>query len=414
MRSLRAFLMSLLATAAVTVGAVTAAGQAGAATGSIWKVEATINPQAKAENPTNSTLAGVSATGPADAWAVGTFVNTKALDQPLAEHRNGARWTRVTVPQPAGQQALLNAVDDLNPASAWAVGTSFSGGIGATPAGTTLIEHWNGTRWSIVPSPNPATGIPGDSDVLTSITGTGPNDLWAAGWDNNEATQTIQLLFEHWNGTTWTAATSPTPVRSDQFASGITAISPGNVWAVGTDETQGSNNLSAHWNGKAWSLVRPPELSHAGDAQNMLTGVSSDSAGDVWASGLADNISGHNFRVPYVLHRAGAKWVMTKVPNLGTEGSRLNGIQVLSPTDAWAVGQTQQSNGAILTLTEQYNGTAWTTVPSPDPGSIGGTLKDNSLDAIATAAGSDLIAVGARETPGQALLRTLAITTTQG
>jgi hypothetical protein len=319
----------------------------------------------------------------------------------------------VTVPQPAGQQARLNAVDDLNPASAWAVGTSFSG-IGATPAGTTLIEHWNGTRWSIVPSPNPATGIPGDSDVLTAITGTGPDDLWAAGWDTSEATQTIQLLFEHWNGTAWTAATSPTPVGSDQFASGITAISPGNVWAVGTDETHGSNNLSAHWNGKAWSLVRTPELSHAGDAQNMLTGVSSDSAGDVWASGLADNVSGHNFRVPYVLHRTGTKWVMTKLPNLGTEGSRLNGIQVLSPTDAWAVGQTQESNGAILTLTEQYNGTAWTTIPSPDPGSIDGTLKNNSLDAIATAAGSNLIAVGARETPGQAVLRTLAITTTQG
>jgi hypothetical protein len=89
MRSLRAFLMPLLAIAAVTVGAVTAADPAGAATGSIWKVEATVNPQAKAENPTNSTLADVSASGLADAWAVGTFMNTKALDEPLAEHRNG-------------------------------------------------------------------------------------------------------------------------------------------------------------------------------------------------------------------------------------------------------------------------------------------------------------------------------------
>ena len=61
MRSLRAFLMPLLA----TVGAVTAASPARAATGSIRKVEATVNPQAKAENPANSTLASVSATGPA-------------------------------------------------------------------------------------------------------------------------------------------------------------------------------------------------------------------------------------------------------------------------------------------------------------------------------------------------------------
>ena len=231
--------------------APTAAGPGGAAAGSIWKVEATVNPQAMAPDPTSSTLASVSATGPGEAWAVGTFQDQHALDHPLAEHRSGSTWTRVPVPQPAGQQALLNAVDDLSPGNAWAVGTSFSGGVAATPAGLTLIEHWNGTSWSIVPSPNPATGIPGDTDVLTAISGTGPGDLWAAGWDNNEATHTIQLLFEHWNGTTWTTATSPTPVLSSQFATAITAVSPSNVWAVGTDETGGSNTLSAHWNGTA-------------------------------------------------------------------------------------------------------------------------------------------------------------------
>jgi hypothetical protein len=198
-----------------------------------------------------------------------------------------------------------------------------------------------------VPSPNPATGIPGDSDVLTSISGTGPDDLWAAGWDGSEATQAIRLLSAHWNGTGWTAATSPTPVRSDQFASGITAISPG----------------------------------------------------DAWACGLAGNVSGHNFRVPCVLHRAGTKRVMTMVPSLGTGGGRLNGIRVLSAAGGRAAGQTQESNGAILTLTGQYNGTAWTTVPGPGPGSIVGTLTDNSLDAIATAAGSDLIAAWRRGDP---------------
>ena len=109
------------------------AGPGGAATGSIWKVEATVNPQGMAPNPTNSTLASVSATGPGEAWAVGTFMDQKALDHPLAEHRSGSTWTRVPVPQPAGQQALLNAVDDLSPGNAWAVGTSFSGGVGATP-----------------------------------------------------------------------------------------------------------------------------------------------------------------------------------------------------------------------------------------------------------------------------------------
>jgi hypothetical protein len=69
-----------------------------------------------------------------------------------------------------------------------------------------------------------------------------------------------------------------------------------------------------------------------GDALNMLTSVS---AGDVWASGFADNAGEQNFRVPYVLHWTGTAWAMTKVPNPGTkvadlggEGSALNGITV--------------------------------------------------------------------------------------
>jgi hypothetical protein len=397
-----------LISASVTQPAFAAAG------GSIWTVQATVNPQAKAPQPTDSTFASVSASGPDEAWAVGTFSNQKALDQPLVEHRTATGWTRVTVPVPAGQQATLSGVDDLGPADAWAVGTSFSGGIEASPGGQTLIEHWNGTRWSIVPSPNPATA-PGDSDLLTSITGTGPNDLWAAGFDNNNATHSIALLFEHWNGATWTAAASPTPLGSSQFASGITAISPDNVWAVGSDETGNSKNLAAHWNGKAWSIVPTPGITNAGDVQNLLTGVSSDAAGDVWASGYAHNVHNQNsFHVPFVLHWTGTKWVLTKVPTLGTEGSTLSGIQVLSPTDAWAVGQTQESKGGILTLTEQYNGSAWTIVPSPDPGSIDGKLKDNSLVAVTTAGGSNLFAVGARVTPGQSVNRTLALATTRG
>jgi hypothetical protein len=354
----------------------------------------------------------VSASGPGEAWAVGTFMNQKALDQPLAEHRNATTWTRVSIPEPAGQQALLNAVDDLSPADAWAVGTSFSGGVEATPAGVTLIEHWNGTNWSIVPSPDPATGIPGDTDVLTAISGTGPDDLWAAGWDTNEATQTIQLLFEHWNGATWTAATSPTPLMSTQFANGITAISPDNVWAVGTNETGNQRTLSAHWNGTAWSIVPTPNLPNA-PSQNLLTGVSADSAGQVWASGFAHNVNHTNLDVPYVLHWTGTRWTMTNVPTVGSDGSLLSGIAVLSPTDAWAVGQTQESNGALRTLAEQFNGSTWTISDTPDPGN-NGNLTVNTLQSVGSAGGHNVIAVGTRETPGQSVQRTLAISTTQG
>jgi alpha-tubulin suppressor-like RCC1 family protein len=369
---------------------------------SIWQAEATVNPQAT--HLTNSTLAAVSASGPSDAWAVGSHTDTKAFGHPLAEHRVSGTWTQVPVPQPAGQQASLAGVDDLSPGNAWAVGTR---------GGLTLIEHWNGTRWSIVPSPNPTTGTPGDSDTLTAISGTGANDLWATGWDANEATNTIQLLFEHWNGTTWTAVTSPTPIGSFQFASGITAISPSNVWAVGKDETRGAKTLSAHWNGTAWSIVPTPNITNAGNAQNQLTGVSGDAAGDVWASGFADNVNGQNFRVPYVLQRTGTKWVLTKVPSTGSEGSTLNGIQVLSPTDIWSAGATEQTDGGQLALTEHFNGMSWSISPALDPGQLA-DLPDNVLLGVASSGAGSVLVVGGDEIPGQGVGRTLALTTTKG
>lgn len=182
MRSLRALLVALAGT--IGFGATTFASPASAAgSGSIWTVESTPNPQAT--QLTDSTLASVSASGPGEAWAVGTFSDKNALDHPLVEHWNGSKWTLTDVPQPAGQQAVFSGVDDLAPDNVWAVGESFSGGVGENLNGLTLIEHWNGTDWSIVPSVNPAVGVGGDSNVLSSISGTGPDDLWAAGWDNN-------------------------------------------------------------------------------------------------------------------------------------------------------------------------------------------------------------------------------------
>jgi hypothetical protein len=148
------------------------------------------------------------------------------------------------------------------------VGTS-SGSAGQL----TLIEHWDGTAWSIVPSPSPATGVPGDSNTLDAIGGTGPDDLWAAGWDANEDTGSISLLFELWNGTSWTAVASPTPLGSFQIANAITAISADDIWAVGEDLTDGNVTLAAHWNGKKWSIVSTPNLTGGRDIQNELSGV---------------------------------------------------------------------------------------------------------------------------------------------
>src|SRR6202011_4093773 len=107
------------------------------------------------------------------------------------------------------------------------------------------------------------------------------------------------------------------------------------------------------------------------------------------------------------LHWDGKKWTLGLTPNSGGEGSRLNATLALSANDVWAVGQTQQNNGSILTLTQRFDGTKWTVVPSPSPGRVG-ELVNSSLDAVASAGGGVLFAVGAQEIPKQCCLRTLA------
>ncbi len=429
--SVRFSVVTLLASAAITsatilAGPAASAGGAwgasavggpnssvGAASSSIWSVETTINPKHRQVN--DSTFGSVSASGPDEAWAVGIYLDKHALDHPLAEHWNGSAWSRTPLPQPTGQQAVFHGVLDLGPNNAWAVGTSFSGGVGATPAGPTLIEHWDGLVWSIVPSPNPAGSANGDDNVLEGISGSGPDDLWAAGWFSAQNSNTISLLFEHWNGTSWQAVNSPTPLGAFQFAFAVTAINSNDVWAVGEDESGQGVTLAAHWNGKKWSITPTPDFNGGPVAFNELTGVSGTGADNVWASGFANNVNDKNLRAPYVLHWNGTSWKLTNVPdpNATKEGSMLNSIEVLSPTDAWAVGQTQKNNGSILTLTEQFNGSSWTVIPSPNPGMIG-NLVVNSLDSVGSAGGGNLLAVGADEMSGQCCLRTLAIGTSKG
>jgi len=203
----------------------------------------------------------------------------------------------------------------------------------------------------------------------------------------------------------------------------VTATSPRDVWVVGTvREPNPTANFIAHWDGKSWHVVPAPCLtgqtvetscSLGSVDTNQLSGVTALSPTNIWASGTEGNVNNQNFNIPYVLHWNGSAWALVKTPNRGGEGSLLNGITALSATDIWAVGQTQQLNGAIMPMTDQFNGTSWTVVPSPVPGSSG-RIPDDSLDGAASLSGGLVFAVGARDIPGQCCLRTLGLKTSAG
>jgi len=125
--------------------------------------------------PAGAQLNGVAATSASDAWSVGSYSNPKFLARTLIEHWDGTRWCRVASPNVGTQANSLHGVTTISPADAWAVG-SYNAAAGGT---YTLIEHWNGTTWSRVKSPNPS--VPYLYNYLTGVAAKSPSSVWAVG-----------------------------------------------------------------------------------------------------------------------------------------------------------------------------------------------------------------------------------------
>jgi hypothetical protein len=170
----------------------------------------------------------LSASSASDIWLAGTSVNaTTGATVAEALHYNGITWSVVAMQQPGTNTPTIAAVTDISAGNAWAVGQD----IGATsaPGGSTLIEHWNGAAWSIVPSPTPGA-YPG----LTGVAGRGASDVYAVGSNlpsiNGGVTQGMIL---RWNGSTWTVDTDPTAGTFSPLYGAATLPGVASEWAVG-------------------------------------------------------------------------------------------------------------------------------------------------------------------------------------
>jgi hypothetical protein len=199
--------------------------------------------------PDEGDLTTISATSATNVWAVGTYdpaYSSESYDN-YSVHWNGSAWTEVPMPLPSSSDPLLdyqiNSIDAISPTNVWAVGDSgdnvagfYSSGGGGTPQAT-LIEHYNGTSWSIVSSP--ATG---SAPALTGVTSSSAGIVWAVGYDTGATGS--QSLIENWNGSAWTTVSSPEVGSSDGLSSVSTTPGDAIVWAAGTS----SNGTTASAN----------------------------------------------------------------------------------------------------------------------------------------------------------------------
>jgi carboxypeptidase family protein len=362
--------------------------------GSSWQRVATAN-EGTGENQLN----GISARSSRDIWAVG-----QAENQSLTMHFDGSAWT--VVPSPNLDRGVqLEDVVTLDANDAWAVGWSNRDSL---LDDVSVAMHWDGVRWTIVPTPQPG----GDHiDRLLAVDAVGPNDVWAVGLYSPNPVVEDHSLILHWNGTSW----SIVPHNCDTYAglTGITLLSATQGWAVGDSETcryDGSSwtevsspqprleyseiaypledasgvaptdvwavgarvidtpytvewrAITEHWNGTHWTI----DFNVPGQS---LYGVEALRSNDVYAVGT-DSFG------PLILHYDGVTWSTVPTPEWG-RGGRLAGIDSVSKImpssgtdparELWTAGNYRPGQGPNRTLIQR--------APSPTQGAVVGSTN---------------------------------------
>lgn len=285
-------------------------------------------------------------------------------------------WTVTTVNGQPGNNVGLNGVFARTDTDAWAVGTQF-GPAGAAPP-PPVTYHWNGSSWTLVPTP--ALGV---NSAMVGISASSATDAWAVGFEVFGWRQ-HKTLLEHWNGSAWSVDTADQMIGGTGLElTSVLDLSPANAYAVG----QGSGPLIEHWNGTSWSPVTLPSVAFTPAPGSEA--ISASSPSDIWVAGTGTNPTTFQATAE-ALHFNGSTWSVVQLAQPGTNTPAISAVTALSPTNAWAVGSDIGATTPIGggTLIEHWNGTSWSIVPSPTPGA------DDSLTGVAARSASDVVAVG--------------------
>jgi hypothetical protein len=294
---------------------------------------------------TNGTLEGVVALSATDAWAVGS-VQTARRALPLAEHWDGSSWHVVPTPEDGRHIRVFHDVSAAGPDDVWAVGTQIVVGSGKVHP---LIEHWDGTSWTVAKDPR----THGARAELFAVSAASPTNVWAVGY--REPVFTPGPFVAHWNGTRWHVFGAPTGAMLFDVA----AHYSGAVWTVGTNPFGVEHALLAHRVGMAWQATDVPP--------RALMAVSWRRPFEAWAVGYQAG-GGPGFLQPLALHWNGHTWSTTPTPTLH-ESSELRAVAGISPNRAWAVGTRNFKHPLLM----HWNGTSWKVVYGPP---VSGSLYD--------------------------------------
>jgi len=349
----------------------------------------TVQPAPRRGSGDNS-FGAVSAAGPRNIWAVGNYLPDTSTSNPdatlaLAAHYNGRRWVSTPVPNVGPNFTTLFGVAALD-REAWAVGDALDPHFHAR----SIAEHWNGTRWQVSFVPR----LTGRQDMLFGAAATARHDVWAVGQQQDTGGR-FHTLAEHFNGRRWTRVPTPDPGAAGDSLYAVAASSPHDVWAVGQRSGPGGDRpLIEHYDGHQWRVVRTVGTPNA----NGLLDAVTTSSGQVWVAGQTDDAT-HRGR-PLLGHLARGRISLSTLTSIA-DFTNLNGVAIDAHGTAWASGTVFDPTGTFdgtpggvqQTLILRHDPTGWHRVQAPSPGSA-----DRVLGGM-VATGHELLTVGYFKTP---------------
>ncbi len=306
-----------------------------------WRLQAVPSPTGAAENQLN----GIACPATDRCVAVGTAGPTRGVLSTEALRWNGTRWRNQPIPTVPG--ASLNALACASPSACMAVGGSDSG---------VLAERWNGTRWRIVPAPTPKGAV---FSGLGGVSCLSPSFCMATGAYSASSSESgpVKSLAERWNGKKWAILPTPNPAGAVQsYLGGVSCTSPSACTTTGEQHSATGivHSLAERWNGTRWRVQptpNPPGVQFASLPSVDCTGPSACLAvGGSDQGTLAERWNGTRWRIQ-----------PTPTPS---GGGQLTGVACPAPAACTAVGFTFTSSGGMI-LAERWNGTRWRIQPTP-------------------------------------------------
>jgi hypothetical protein len=265
-----------------------------------------------------------------------------------------------TQPVNPGTNSIIWSVAPVSACDVWAVGTSDSSHA--------LIEHWTGGSWATVDPHLPGTA------VLAEVSAVSASDIWAVGLITPSPGSPEDMLFLHYNGSTWTQMDRNVPAPDAPVLLSLDARAANDAWLAGYTNEGPRHVLLMHWDGSHWKPSAVPQEFAADETQ--INGVSADSAADAWAA-----VNGPGFDIN-MLRWNGTQWNPVAIPV--PAGTTLTGVTALSPDNAWAVGYTNPASGPQQPVIMRWDGSHWAPMTSPNVGGAAGSRLDEVTATSAT------------------------------